>query len=481
MEKKEETNEKLPLCVDCDGTLIQTDLLYESLLSLIKLSFKSLFVAPFWLLRGKAFFKQQVASRASIDAATLPYNDRMLVIIRTAREQGRAVSLVTAAPEKFANSIAQYLGLFDSVMSTTNQENLAGSAKAERLERAYGRGRFVYAGNSRADLPVWAVSGGAIVVSSSQSLVDSAARRSPVLEVIPQTKFSIRVWLRAIRVHQWLKNVLVFVPLLAAHRLSDAAAIREAVLAFFAFSFCSSAVYIINDLLDLTADRLHKRKMNRPFASGKIPVPLGLLGAGFLLASAMLVCAFLAPIFAIVLTAYFLLTCLYSFWLKGQVIVDVMLLASLYTSRILAGAAATAIVPSFWLLAFSMFVFLSLALIKRYSEMQALHLEMKVEAAGRGYSVNDEPVLLSLGTSAGYGAVLILALYVNSVDLEGLYPNRWALWLMLPPILYWISRAWLKAHRGELHDDPIVFAVTDRQSWALVVCLAGVLWFATFH
>jgi 4-hydroxybenzoate polyprenyltransferase len=301
------------------------------------------------------------------------------------------------------------------------------------------------------------------------------------MQAIFPIRSSIRLWLKAIRVHQWLKNFLVFVTLLAAHKVWDTHAAWAAILAFFAFSFGCSAVYIINDLVDLPADRTHPRKKDRPLASGALSVPAAITSIPILLLISAVICLGLPGRFSVVLVGYFFLTCLYSFWLKKQVIVDVMLLASLYTIRILAGAAATSILPSFWLLAFSMFLFLSLALIKRYSEIHALHQETKAQASGRGYYVSDEPILLGLGTAAGYGAVLILALYIDSPDLEGLYPNRWALWLILPPILYWISRVWLKAHRGEVHDDPVIFAVTDKQSWAVVLFLGGVLWLAASH
>jgi 4-hydroxybenzoate polyprenyltransferase len=288
-------------------------------------------------------------------------------------------------------------------------------------------------------------------------------------------------WLKAIRVHQWLKNCLVFVPLLAAHRLTDRHAMISAALAFLSFSLCASAVYIINDLLDLKSDQAHFRKKQRPFASGTIPKVHGFYAAPMLLLASALVASRLPLIFAGALAAYFLSTCAYSLWLKRQVIVDVMLLAFLYTFRILAGAAATTIAPSFWLLALSMFLFLSLALIKRYSEMIVMHQQANDGAAGRGYRVTDGPVLLSLGSAAGYSAVLILSLYINSPDVEGLYPNRWSLWLLLPLFLYWMTRVWLMAHRGELHHDPLVFAVTDKQSWALAFAIGIVLLFATSH
>ena len=289
------------------------------------------------------------------------------------------------------------------------------------------------------------------------------------------------IWLRAIRVHQWLKNLLLLIPALAAHQLANPHTTVSLALAFLSFSFCASAVYVINDLLDLSADQAHPRKRNRPFASGTIPILHGISAVPILLIVSAIIAAQLPSIFAGTLAAYFAITCLYTFWLKNQVIVDVMLLASLYTFRILAGSAATKIAPSFWLLAFSMFVFLSLALVKRYSEVIMVQQQNKSAAFGRGYLVTDSTVLLSLGSAAGYSAVLVLALYINNPDVEHLYPNRWSLWLLLPPFLYWMSRVWLKAHRGEMHDDPLVFAVTDKQSWAVAAWLAIALLIASSH
>jgi len=468
----------LPLCVDCDGTLIRTDLLHESVLLLAKSSPLSLLKLPFWLLKGKAHLKQQIAQRVSLNAQTLPYDPEVLDLIRHARAQGRSVVLATASPRGQAEAIAAHLDLFDRVEATDALINLAGPNKAAHLESLFGRGGFDYAGNSRADLPVWAVSAGAIVVSSSQSLHKAAAASVSVLQVVKQLPRSLKVYAKAIRVHQWLKNLLVFVPVLAGHQLS-AGPITAALLAFAAFSLCASAVYVINDLLDLSSDRVHARKRNRPFASGALPISHGLVMAPGLLLASALIAAQLPIAFAGTLVAYFAVTCLYSFWLKNQVIVDVLMLASLYTSRIIAGSAATSIVPSFWLLAFSMFMFLSLAIVKRYSEMLVAIQQNKTKAAGRGYVVSDLPVLVSLGASAGYMAILILALYVNSPDLNGLYPRRWALWLVLPPMLYWISRVWMKAHRGEMHDDPVVFAATDKQSWVIALLIGCVLLAAT--
>jgi 4-hydroxybenzoate polyprenyltransferase len=277
------------------------------------------------------------------------------------------------------------------------------------------------------------------------------------------------IWLRAIRVHQWLKNLLLFLPVLAGHKFTDLYTIRCALLGFASFCLCASAVYLINDIVDLKSDRAHPRKRHRPFASGAIPVKQGVVVAPIFLVISMLMAAYLSWLFLGVLLLYFLLTCSYSFWLKNQVIVDVMLLAGLYTMRVLAGSAATAILPSFWLLAFSVFVFLSLALVKRYSELMLMRDLQKEGAAGRGYFVQDSVVLLSLGSAAAYSSVLVLALYINSPDMVDLYSSRWPLWLLLPPFLYWMTRIWLKAHRGELHEDPLVFAVTDKQSWGVAM------------
>ena len=472
------TNRSQPLCIDCDGTLIRTDLLHESVLLLVKASPLSLLKLPFWLMKGKAHLKQQIAQRVSLNAQSLPYEPEVLELIKQARTQGRNVVLATASPRGQAEAIATHLALFDRVEATDANTNLAGHNKAAHLEKLFGRGGFDYAGNSRADLPVWAASAGAIVVSSSQSLQKAAAASVAVLQVVKPLPQSLKVYAKAIRVHQWLKNLLVFVPVLAAHQISPGP-IKAALLAFVSFSLCASAVYVINDLLDLSSDRLHARKRNRPFASGALPISQGLVMAPALLLTSALIATQLPLAFVATLLAYFVVTCLYSFWLKNQVIVDVLMLASLYTSRIIAGSAATLIVPSFWLLAFSMFMFLSLAIVKRYSEMLVAIQQNKTKAAGRGYLVSDMPVLVSLGASAGYMAILILALYVNSPDLNGLYPRRWALWLALPPLLYWISRVWMKTHRGEMHDDPVVFAATDKQSWILAVLIGCALLAAT--
>lgn len=468
----------LPLCVDLDGTLLRTDSLHETLVGVGKRSWWSLGRLPGWLARGIPHFKREVANASQLNVALLPLNDDVVEIVKRARAAGRRTVLVTAATESLARQVAARVGLFDDVVAT-GTENIKGARKAAELERRFGRGGFVYVGDSRADLPVWAASGGAVVVSTSPALARAAASVATVVEVIRPATATFADYLRAIRLHQWVKNLLVLVPLLASHRAGQMPETGNALLAAIAFCLCASAVYVVNDLLDLEADREHPRKRARPFASGAIPIIHGLVIAPLMFAAGAAVATLLSAQFRLALAGYLALTFLYSGWLKARAIVDVMVLTSLYTLRIIAGGAATGIEPSFWLLAFSMSLFLSLAIVKRYSEILSLSQRNDVTVAGRGYVTGDLPLLMSLGTASGLAAVLVLALYVNSPEVGTLYPHQWALWMVLPAMLYWISRTWMKTCRGDMHDDPVVFATTDGVSWFLAALVAAALWVAT--
>lgn len=474
-------NNNVALCIDCDGTLLRTDLLHESVLLLIKQAPLSLLLLPFWLLRGKAYLKERIAERVQFDWSTLPYNDEILKLIAAGRASGRQIVLATASPHVWASGIAGHLGIFDAVVATANGVNLSGKRKAQRLSEMYGHKQFDYAGNARSDVPVWADSRLAIVVSSNAQLVAATGMVAQVSQVIGVPPAGVLAFLKGLRVHQWMKNLLVLVPLLAAHKVSSLESFTQAALAFLAFSFCASAVYVLNDLLDLESDRQHIRKRARPFASGLIPVWQGVALVPVLLGASLLLTLPLPAAFSAVLAVYFCITLAYSLRLKRQVVVDVMLLAALYTMRIVAGAAATGIVPSFWLLAFSMFIFLSLAIVKRYSELLITLQQQKASAAGRGYLVSDLPVLASIGAASGMAAVLVLALYINDPETARLYPSKMWLWLVPPAILYWITRVWLKTCRGEIDDDPVVFAIKDWQSLVLGVLLAGWFILASAH
>jgi 4-hydroxybenzoate polyprenyltransferase/phosphoserine phosphatase len=464
-----------PLCVDCDGTLVRTDLLHESFLLLLRSSFADALLAPLWLLKGRANLKLQIAQRVMIDAATLPYNEELLAYLREQHAQGRSLVLATASARPFAEAIAAHLGIFDAVEATDDETNLSSHHKAERLCERFGEGGYDYVGNSQADLPVWRSAANALLVGAPRGVAQRARAITQVAAEFSPPSSGLRAALKAVRLHQWLKNLMIFVPLAAAHRLGEGALLAQAVLAFIAFGFCASSVYVLNDMLDIQADRQHARKRRRPFASGELAVWQGFLLCPLLLAMSCALLPMLPPAFALVLAIYYVLTLSYSLWLKSRVIVDVMVLASLYTLRVVAGAAATGIRPSFWLLAFSIFMFLSLALVKRYSEMHAALAQNRTVAAGRGYRVSDLPVLMSLGCACGCNAVLVLALFVNSPEISERYPRRELLWLMLPLLLYWISRVWMKAQRGEMHDDPVVFAVRDWQSEVIALLMALIL------
>lgn len=465
-------NTNIPLCIDCDGTLIHTDLLFEGVLKLVKNKPWEIFLLPFWLLKGKAFMKHRIAERVDFNWEMLPYCTEVITLAKSANAQGRQVILVSASPSKWVEGIAKYLGLFNGTMST-KESNLAGHSKANALVEAYGNRGFDYAGNSNADIPVWKYARQAIVVSKNGNLVKKAEACAKVIATYTPPRASILTYIKAIRVHQWLKNFLVFVPLLAAHQAQNLQSLSTVISAFFAFSCCASAVYVLNDLLDLEADREHLRKRHRPFASGALPVHYGAVLVPTLLLGAASLCLWASPVFGLVLTFYFVLTVLYSFWLKKQVVVDVMLLAGLYTLRIIAGAAAANVVPSFWLLAFSMFIFLSLAIVKRYSELSISLKQNKRKAAGRGYATEDLPVLASLGAAAGMASVMVLALYINDPETLKLYPAKLWLWLAPSILLYWVSRLWIKTCRNEIDDDPVVFAVRDWQSLVMAAMLGA--------
>lgn len=465
---------EIPLCVDLDGTLVLSDMLAESTMLLLKRNPLYLFALPFWLWRGRPHLKHEIAERARPDPEALPYDTRVLELARSEREE-RPVILCTAADHSIAEAIAMHLGVFDAVIATDSTHNLAGRHKAEALIARFGNDGFDYAGNERRDLAVWKHARHAVVVNANARVEQQASKVSDVTHVFPREGNGLESWLRALRLHQWLKNVLIFVPLLAAHLLTDPIAVIKAIAAFLVFGVCASSVYILNDLLDLDADRRHPRKRKRPFAAGNLPIWSG-LGISMLMLAASFVGAFaLAPRFALVLLGYYVLTFAYSLRLKQLAMLDVLVLAALYTIRIAAGTVAIDVGFSFWLLAFSMFLFLSLALVKRYTELGVQRNAGIDSTSGRGYVTSDYELLASLGGASGYLAVLVLALYINSTASAELYHRPHLLWLLCPLLLYWISRVWLIAHRGAMHDDPVIFAARDKVSLVLLTLAAVVI------
>ncbi len=464
-----------PLCVDLDGTLIHSDLLLESFLLLIKQNPLFLFLVPLWLLGGKARLKAEIASRVQLNGAALPYSEQFLDWLKAQKAQGREIWLCTASDQRMAQAVAQHVGLFDGVLASDGQTNLSGSNKAQQLVQRFGERGFDYCGNERVDLKVWQHARSAIVVNAKPGLEASARACTQVEAVFLPPKSGLRVALKALRVHQWAKNALIFVPLAAAHRLQDTPTLVAGLVAFAAFSLCASSVYLLNDMLDLEADRQHPRKCKRPFAAGTLSLLFGLVAAPALLLISLALALTLPLKFLAVLGAYYLVTLAYSFGLKRLVMIDVLTLAGLYTVRIVAGAAATDIPLSFWLLLFAIFIFLSLAIVKRYAELHAMRKQGQLKASGRGYQVEDLALLQSLGASSGYISILVLALYVNSPDIAVLYSHPKIVWMLCPIMLYWVSRVWMQTYRGHMHDDPLVFALKDRISLLTGAAAAAVL------
>ncbi len=465
------------LCVDLDGTLLQSDLLWESLLLLLKRRPVSLLRLPAWLARGKAYTKRQIALRVAPNPATLNYHPQVLELIRETRQQNGRVVLVTASDALVVEPIRDHLGIFTDCLASDGTINLSGATKRDALLSRYGESGFDYAGDSPRDLPVWKEAQTAILVEPSAALKKSAMRVSKSVRVIESEKRPLAALWRALRPHQWLKNVLVFVPLVLAHRMRDVATIERALLAFAEFSLCASAAYLLNDLLDLEADRVHRTKRNRPIASGRVPIPAALGLTLILLLISFGLAGLTAHVAAIALLAlYLVVTTAYSLSLKKIAILDVVTLSGLYTLRIFFGAVSVHVPVSPWLLAFSVFFFMSLAMAKRFSELVRSPQEETREVAGRGYRPGDRLIISNLGAASGYVSVLVMALYVNSQEVTALYHRPQLLWAICPTLLYWISRLWLIAYRGELGEDPVVFAMEDRLSYLLGgLALLGIL------
>lgn len=470
----ESESQQKPLCVDLDGTLIKSDILMESLLVLIKQNPLYLLLLPLWLLKGKANFKHQIAQRADINVARLPYQPEFINFLKLQKESGRRLVLATASNIKYADQIAFYLGLFDEVLASDATHNLSGTNKRHAFIEKFGEQGFVYAGNDTPDLKIWPHAAAAVLVNPLRGVEGKARKQTAIEAEFIDHNSKLKHYIKSIRPHQWLKNVLIFVALVTSHQFTETTAIIQALLAFVAFSLCASSVYLINDLLDLADDRKHPRKRHRPFAAGALSLVHGALLVPVLLLFSFALACMVSSNFVAVLSIYFALTLAYSFKLKRVMMLDVISLAALYTLRIIAGAVAIEVPLSFWLLAFSMFIFLSLAFVKRSTELMEALDNNKEKLSGRGYQTIDLEHLNTMGSASGYLSVLIIALYINSEEMMQLYTHPKALWLICPVLLYWVSRIWLKTGRGEMHDDPVIFALTDKAS-LLCGLIAGFL------
>jgi 4-hydroxybenzoate polyprenyltransferase/phosphoserine phosphatase len=463
----------VPLVVDLDGTLIRTDLLVESAFAHLgenPLRILSLFTM---LMRGKAALKAGIAAETPIDAVHLPYDERVLAQIEKARRDGRKIYIASASNERYVSAIAKHVGA-DGFFASTETENLSSHNKASRLVKAFGRSGFDYVGSSHADLPVWAICRKAWAVHPGASVRRALAARGADVAIVESSGGLAKAWIRLVRVHQWIKNALVFVPLLTAHKF-EIAALVQAIGAFFAFSFAASAVYLLNDLVDLEADRKHPSKKCRPLAAGTLPVQSALPVIVLLVLAAFNIALIVEPLFAGMLLGYLALTTAYTFFLKRKMLVDIVALALLYTIRVVGGAVAISVPVSEWLLAFSLFIFTSLALMKRYVELAARIDADLPDPSNRNYRKSDLGIVATLAAAAGFNAVTVFALYISSDTVRQLYRHPDALWLVCPILMYWLARALIMANRRLMNDDPIVFALKDRNSLLAFALITAIM------
>lgn len=471
---KQET--AIPLCVDLDGTLVKLDTLYQAIFMLLRRNPLCLFRLPGWIAKGRAYLKEQVMAQVEIDATTLPYNAALLEYLREQHQSGRKLILATASNIRTAQAVADHLGIFSEVMASDATTNLKAEAKLAAIQQKYPT--FAYVGNSEADFPLWEAAEEIFLANPSNRAKQKFADRADY--IFNERKPLLPQLLKAIRAHQWIKNLLIFSPMFLAHEFNECDKLLSATAAFLSFSFAASTIYVINDLFDLSADQHHPRKCRRPFASGALPIESGMLLIPLLAILSLLFSRSLPPTFLGTLLLYFLITITYSWRLKQIAIIDVLSLAVLYTLRIIAGAQATQTHASGWFINFAIFFFVSLALVKRLSELLEIKQSHQHESSERerGYTVPDLPLLMTFGATSGYIAVFVFTRYLNSEKVEALYSRPELLWLFTPLLLYWITRIWLLAWRGEMKDDPLAFAATDFQTYIIGMLSLAVIIFA---
>lgn len=465
-----------PLCVDLDGTLVKSDTLADGLCQLIRRRPLQIVRVPLWLAGGRARLKTEVAQRAPLDASRLPYNNAVRRYLQTQRREGRAIYLTTGADSALAERVATHIGLFDGVLASDGVTNLTRAKKLQSLKARFGQ--FDYIGNAPADLVLLAGARRAMVANPTLGLRLGLALRSiPIAETFTDRRPIAPTLLKAMRLHQWAKNILLVAPLLMSHQVASGS-IAAVIAAFFGFSFIASANYLANDMLDIESDRRHPSKRLRPFAAGDLSVAAGISLAVALVAAAAALLPRLDSAFALWLAIYIVATMAYSLYLKRIAIVDVLVLSGLYTLRLLAGGAATGTPISQWLAGFSTFLFLSLAMVKRFSELESLRERGVAAPHGRGYLVSDMDQIRNFGTASAYAAVVVFMLYIGRPDVTILYHHPTRLWLIVPLLIYWLNRVWLLASRGELDDDPLVFAMRDTVSLAVGAVVVAVAFFA---
>jgi len=467
----------IPLCVDLDGTLLRSDMLLESLLTMVKENPVSLLQVPFWLSKGKAHLKAEVASRVDFTGCHLPFNEEVMEYVREQRSTRRTI-LVTGSHQSLADAVAAPLDLFDEVIGSNADTNLTSHRKRELLQSRFGDEGFDYIGNDKDDLDVWPAARQAMVVSTPTGIVTNPSQKFD--RVFNENACGLSEYFSLLRVHQWSKNALIAVPFFLDHRMHDTAAFMAMVMAFISMSLLASATYIINDMLDLQSDRQNATKSKRVLASGAVSIARGISVIGVLLCLLLLISLALPWAFNAALLVYLILTLTYTFVLKKKAMLDVITIAALHTMRVIAGTLVIQAAWSFWLLAFSMFFFFSLASAKRVAELINLQQAGREATVGRDYQTADIPVMLASGVSTGFISIMVVALYINSEKVQTLYANPMILWLLCPVLMYLVGRVWIYTARGKMHEDPIVFAMRDRVSLFSAAIMATILITAMF-
>lgn len=460
------------VCVDLDGTLLATDTLHECLLRLVRRRPLLLLKLPGWLMQGKAYFKAQVAEATKEHLGPLPYQDDVVAYIRERASANEEIILATAANQSIADQIAEECGCFSHVLASDETTNLIGEKKLAAIRKQVGERDFVYLGDNSVDIPIWRKAREAIVVGGSPALIKKASFQAPAKQLRSLQGSRMADWRKQLRVHQWSKNALLAVPLVLSHQYTSLPAVLICLLTILLFSLCASAVYIINDLLDLPDDRRHPTKCNRPLARGAISIKsAAIVALGLLLFAMAFSLALVSPLFTIMLAGYVVFNLVYSFFLKRVPVLDIVILAGFYTYRVLIGAVAIDVAISFWLLAFSLFFFLNLAIIKRYADLLQTNEAGKTDLLGRSYTTEDIGFFQAIASATSCVSVLILMLYLQSDEVKEIYRHPQVLWLVSPVIMYWMIRVLLIASRGKMPDDPILFALRDRVSYySLAIC-----------
>jgi len=464
-----------PLVVDLDRSLLATDLLHESVVALLRSNLFSVFQLPFWLAKGIPHLKRQVAQRAEIDVSVLPVNESVLAFVTDEHERGRRLVLATASDALLAEKVAGRLGIFSLVIANNGAANLKGERKLAEIRSALGpETEFEYLGDSRSDLPIFREASVSHLVDPSAGLLDAANKSARVGRVFRRDGAKLLPTVaKTVRAHQWVKNLLIFLPAILAHDLSNQVVITL-LTGFLAFSLVASGTYIVNDLVDLEADRKHPVNRKRPIAAGRIGLPTAIGLMALCVAGGILLAVTVPAPFLGIVALYAMLSLAYSGYLKRLLVIDVLALASFYSMRILAGGVAAAVPISGWLLSFSIFFFLGLALLKRYVELLMSRSDGKPGTA-RAYSGDDVTFVGAFGVVSGMLAILVFVLYLNSGDVVVLYSRPELLWWVNLPLIYWTMRMWLNASRGLIHSDPIISALKDPVSYVCAGAVATLL------